>query len=96
MNDSILIDQIHVWNRTSNTSETSDVYVHVSDQAFGSQTLDEVLANPFVTSYPITGEVARPSSLQLNGLQGQYVRVQLSQENPETYPDREQFTSTDS
>ena len=96
LNDSILIDQIHVWNRTSNTSETSDVYVHVSDQAFGSQTLDEVLANPFVTSYPITGEVARPSSLQLNGLQGQYVRVQLSQENPETYPDREQFTSTDS
>jgi hypothetical protein len=95
LNESILIDQIHVWNRTSDTSETSDIYVHVSDQSFSNQTLDQILANPYITSYPITGEVARPTSLALNGLQGTYVRVQLSQEGPEIYSERETFTSTD-
>ena len=54
LNSSILIDQIHVWNRTSNTHETADVRVHVSDTSYGTDTLDDILANPLVNSYFIT------------------------------------------
>lgn len=73
-----MMNTINVWNRTSNMHETSDFYVHVSADPFASNDLATTLADPDVESFYISGDAGRPTALDMQNLQGQYVRVQLT------------------
>lgn len=78
LNNQINIEKINVWNRLSETNETANFWVHVSQDPFASgATLSGILADPNVESKFITGEAGRPTQVAF-GKQGQYVRVQLS------------------
>jgi cysteine-rich repeat protein len=82
MNNQINIEKINVWNRTSQTSETADFRVHVSQDPFVSgATLNDILADTNIESRYVTWAAWRPSIISL-WKQWQYVRVQLSKPAP--------------
>ena len=55
MNNQINIDKINVWNRTSQTSETANFRVHVSQDPFVSgATLNDILADANIESRYVT------------------------------------------
>lgn len=49
-NGIVNMDEIDIWNRTTFPTETSDFYVHISDDPFDGQSLDDILNDPAVTS----------------------------------------------
>ena len=54
LNNTIVMDHINIWNRTSQPSETSDFYVHVSNTPFSSTSLSDTLSDPGVESFYVT------------------------------------------
>lgn len=82
MNNSINIEKINVWNRTTETNETSNFWVSISQDPFATGvTLSGILADANIISYYTTGEAGRPTIIPMT-TQGQYVRVTLNQSAP--------------
>ena len=72
------IGNIDVWNRIDSATEcTSDFYVLVSTDPFGSHDLKETLAQPGVSAVKVDGQCGTPTSIPFNSA-GRYVRVQLT------------------
>jgi alpha-L-fucosidase len=86
LGESHAIGSIEVWNRTDCCSERlSDYWVLVSDTPFTTDSLDEAKAAPGVTARHLAGTAGRPTTVDLGGAKGRYVRVQLtSPTNPLT------------
>lgn len=64
MNNTIDVDSINIWNRTSETNELSGFWVSVSQDAFVTGVaLSTILADPNVSSYYITGTAGRPTTI---------------------------------
>jgi hypothetical protein len=79
LGESRAIDLIEVWNRTDCCSERlSDYWVLVSDTPFTTGSLDEAKAAPGVLARHQAGTAGRPTTLDLGGGKGRYVRVQLA------------------
>ncbi|MHC1784925.1 MAG: discoidin domain-containing protein [Anaerolineaceae bacterium] len=71
------IGSINLFTRTDCcTTRTTDVYVLVSDVPFVSNVLEEAKLETGVSSYLVSGEMGRPSTVPVNR-SGRYVRVQL-------------------
>ena len=82
MNNTIDIEQINVYNRTTEMGETANYYVLVSKNPFATgATLSGLLSTPGVHAYYVNGTGERPSNIPV-GLSGQYVRVQLTNASP--------------
>jgi hypothetical protein len=78
------IDQIEIWNRTDCCADRlSNYWVLVSESPFTSESLEAARTAPGVTALHQPGEAGRPTRIDLAGLRGRYVRVQLeSGSNP--------------
>ena len=75
------IDQINLWNRTDCCAEhTSGLYLLVSDEPFISENLDEVLAQPGISSFYLADQVGLPSTISVKR-KGRYVRVQMNKQS---------------
>jgi cysteine-rich repeat protein len=82
MNNIIDIEQINVYNRSTEMGETANYYVLVSNSPFATgATLSGLLTTPGVHAYYVNGTGERPSNIPI-GLSGQYVRVQLTNVSP--------------
>lgn len=81
---SYAIDQIAIWNRTDCCADRlSNYWVLVSDAPITGDSLEAARTAPGVTAIHQPGQAGRPTTLDLNGLTGRYVRVQLeSPTNP--------------
>jgi hypothetical protein len=82
LEDSHRIEEIAIWGRTDGccVDRLSDYYVLVSDEPFGSGSLDEVLAQPGVWASH-QAAAPRPVTTVDVGRTGRYVRVQLAGNN---------------
>ncbi len=71
------ISQIAIWNRTDCCSERlTNFYILVSDTPFNSTSLDAARSQSGVSSYLVSGQAGRPTTLDINR-SGRYVRAQL-------------------
>ncbi|WP_328891579.1 galactose-binding domain-containing protein [Streptomyces sp. NBC_00316] len=76
------LDQIVIYNRTDCCqSRLSDYYVIVSDEPFTSSGLADTLAQPGVWSSHQSAQADRPTTVDVQGHQGRYVRLQLAGTN---------------
>ncbi|WP_406419835.1 discoidin domain-containing protein [Streptomyces sp. NBC_00842] len=78
------IDQIEIWNRTDCCAgRLSNYWVLVSESPITGDSLEAARTAPGVTALHQPGQVDRPTRIDLTGLRGRYVRVQLeSGSNP--------------
>ncbi|MBP2478911.1 alpha-L-fucosidase [Crossiella equi] len=75
----VAVDEIEVWNRTDCCQQRlSDYWVLVSDHAITADSLAEALATPGVHAVHRPDAAARPTSVELTGVTGRHVRVQLA------------------
>lgn len=73
------IDTVEIWNRTDCCAERlADYWVLVSDTPFTSDSLEEARTAPGVTAVHLKDQAARPTTVELTGARGRYVRVQLA------------------
>ncbi|MFC8827936.1 alpha-L-fucosidase [Streptomyces sp. NPDC057137] len=73
------IDTVEIWNRTDCCAERlADYWVLVSDTPFTSDSLEEARTAPGVTAVHREDQAGRPTSVELAGAKGRYVRVQLA------------------
>ncbi|MHC1785276.1 MAG: discoidin domain-containing protein [Anaerolineaceae bacterium] len=71
------LSTINLWARSDCCEwRTSNVYVLVSDNPFASTNLNTARSQAGVSSYLISGNMARPSTVSVNR-SGRYIRVQL-------------------
>ena len=77
------LDTLRIYNRTDCCgNRLRDFYVLVSSSPFPTgATLDEMLANNAITAYHFPGVAGDTVSINLAGISGQFVRVQLSRED---------------
>ena len=73
------LEQIQIWNRTDTCCVTrlSNYSVFVSDTPFTGQSLEDLQADGSVTEYFFEGAAGRPTTIDVTGVNGQYVRIQL-------------------
>ncbi|MCW3839565.1 alpha-L-fucosidase [Micromonospora yasonensis] len=81
---SYAIDQIAVWNRTDCcANRLSNYWVLVSESPITADSLEAARTAPGVTALHQPGQAGRPTRIDLAGLRGRYVRIQLeSASNP--------------
>lgn len=84
LGSSYAIDQIAIWNRTDCCADRlSNYWLLVSDSPIDGDSLEAARTAPGVTAIHQPGQAGRPTRLDLGGLTGRYVRVQLeSGSNP--------------
>ncbi|MBD8078341.1 alpha-L-fucosidase [Cellulosimicrobium arenosum] len=84
LEDVASIGEIEIWNRTDCCTERlSDYWVMVSDRPFVSSSLEAARSAEGVTALHQEGPAGRPTTVDLDGAEGRYVRIQLeSHSNP--------------
>jgi alpha-L-fucosidase len=78
------IEEIAIWNRSDCCAQRlSDYWVMVSDNPITGDSLEAARTAPEVTAVHQLAQAGRPTTLDLDGLHGRYVRIQLeSATNP--------------
>lgn len=72
------LEEIAVWNRTDCCAQRlSDYWVLVSDTPITGDSLEEARTAPGTTAIHQPGQAGRPTIIDLDGIAGRYVRIQL-------------------
>jgi alpha-L-fucosidase len=84
LESAVAIDEIEIWNRTDCcANRLSNYWVIVSESPIEGDSLEVARTAPGVAAVFESGQAGRPTRLQLDGVTGRYVRVQLeSESNP--------------